>query len=58
MFDEEGKKDEEKTKAVQAQYQNANFEPISVDDKLNKILHILYNSLVNLRELTQNIDLT
>jgi len=37
---------------------NANFEQILVDDKLDKILRILYQSMRNLRKNTANIDLT
>ncbi len=37
---------------------NANFEPISVDDKLEKIVNILYQSLKNLRKATAQVDLT
>jgi len=35
-----------------------NFETISVDDKPDKILRILYQSLKNLRKITQNVDVT
>ena len=37
---------------------NANFEPISVDDKPDKILRILYQSCRNIRKQTANVDLT
>jgi len=37
---------------------NSNFEPISVDDRPDKIQRILYQSLKNLRKATQNIDLS
>ena len=37
---------------------NANFEPISVDDKPEKLVRILYLSLKNLRNQTKNVDLS
>ena len=36
----------------------ANFEHISVDDKPDKIVRILFQSLRNLRKLSQNVDVT
>ena len=35
-----------------------NFETISVEDKPDKILRILYQSLKNLRKITTNVDVT
>ena len=35
---------------------NANFDPITIDDDLTKVMRILYISLKNMRKATQNVD--